>query len=178
MLQLYRYTDAEIDQLIKSMIYLYDTREHDGKNQHILSTWDKMGITYKRRKLSYCDYSFMLPKNEELGIPRDLDFSRLVAVERKANLDELAGNMTKERERIKKEFALAPKDKVLLIENASYSDMLNGNYRSEYAAKSYWASLHAFWHQYNIPFVFMPNPNESAYFIRGYFQYWLRDFLK
>lgn len=137
-----------------------------------------MGITYKRRKLSYCDYSFMLPKNEELGIPRDLDFSRLVAVERKANLDELAGNMTKERERIKKEFALAPKDKVLLIENASYSDMLNGNYRSEYAAKSYWASLHAFWHQYNIPFVFMPNPNESAYFIRGYFQYWLRDFLK
>lgn len=137
-----------------------------------------MGITYKRRKLSYCDYSFMLPKNEELGIPRDLDFSRLVAVERKANLDELAGNMTKERERIKKEFALAPKDKVLLIENASYSDMLNGNYRSEYAAKSYWASLHAFWHQYNIPFVFMPNPHESAYFIRGYFQYWLRDFLK
>lgn len=160
------------------MIYLYDTREHDGKNQHILNAWDKMGIAYKRKKLDYCDYSFMIPKNENLGILRDLDFSKLIAVERKSSLDELAGNMTKERDRIKKEFTLAPVNKVLLIENASYSDMLNGHYRSDYAAKSYWATLHSFWHKYNIPFVFMPNPQESAYFIRGYFQYWLRNYLK
>ena len=160
------------------MIYIYDTREHDGKNQHILDAWDKMGLQYKKKKLDYGDYSFIIPKNEDLGIQRDLDFSRQIVVERKASLDELAGNMTKERERIKKEFALAPQEKVLLIEGASYSDMLNGKYRSDYAAKSYWATLHSFWHKYNIPFVFMPNPTESAYFIRGYFQYWLRNFFK
>ena len=160
------------------MIYLYDTREHDGKNQHILNAWDKMGITYKRRKLSYCDYSFMLPKNEELGIPRDLDFSRLVAVERKANLDELAGNMTKERERIKKELALAPQNKVLIIENGSYVDMVNGNYRSEYAAKSYFGTFHSFWHEFGIPIIFMPDKNYTGLFIRGYFQYYLRGIIK
>lgn len=160
------------------MIYIYDTREHDGKNQHILDTWDKMGITYKKKKLDYGDYSFLVPANDDLGIPRDLDFSHKIIVERKASLDEFAGNVTKERDRIKKEFTLAPPEKVLLIEGASYSDMLNGRYRSEYAPKSYWATLHSFWHEYGIPFVFMPNPTESAYFIRGYLQYWLRNFLK
>ena len=160
------------------MIYIYDTREHDGKNQHILDAWDKMGIAYKKKKLDYGDYSFLVPANKDLDIPRDLDFSRQIVVERKASLDEFAGNATKERERIKKEFTLAPTEKVLLIENASYSDMLNGRYRSDYAPKSYWATLHSFWHEYGIPFVFMPNPAESAYFIRGYFQYWLRNFLK
>ena len=107
------------------MIYIYDTREHDGKNQHILDAWDKMGISYKKKKLDYGDYSFLVPANEDLDIPRDLDFSRQIVVERKASLDEFAGNCVKERERIKKEFTLAPPEKVLLIENASYSDMLN-----------------------------------------------------
>ena len=178
MLQLYKYTDSEIDKLLKSMVYLYDTREHDGKNKHILDTWDQMGIKYKKKKLDYGDYSFIVPADPELGIMRDMDFSNKIIVERKASLDEFAGNCVKERERIKKEFALAPHTKVLLIEGGSYSDMLNGNYRSEYSSKSYWATLHSLWHQYNIPFVFMPNQQESAYFIRGYFQYWLRNFLK
>ena len=178
MLQLYRYTDKEIDTLLKSMVYLYDTREHDGKNQHILDVWDKLGIEYKKKKLDYCDYSFLVPANPDLGILRDLDFSHHVAVERKASLDELAGNISKERDRIQKEFALAPKNKVLLIENATYDDMLHGNYSSNYNNKSFWATLHSFWHEYNVPFVFMPNPRNSAMFIRGYFQYWLRNYLK
>lgn len=160
------------------MVYLVDTREHEGKNDHILATFDKFGAKYTKRKLSSGDYSFMVPANEELSIPRDLDFSKKIIVERKASLEELAGNLTKERDRIKKEFALAPADKVLLIEGGTYSDMLHGNYNTQYNNKSYWASLHSLWHEFNIPFVFMPNPQESAIFIRGYFQYWLRNFLK
>jgi hypothetical protein len=160
------------------MVYLYDTREHDGKNQHILDVFDKMKISYKKKKLDYCDYSFLIPANEELNIPRDLDFSHLVALERKASLEEILSNISTERDRLKKEFALGPKDKVLLIEGGSYSDMLKGNYNSKYSSKSFWATLHSFWHEYNIPFVFMPNQTESAYFIRGYFQYWLRNYLK
>ena len=107
MLQLYKYTDGEIEKLLKSMVYLYDTREHDGKNQHILDAWDKMSINYKKKKLNYGDYSFMIPADEKLCIPRDLDFSSKIVVERKASLDEFAKNLTEERERIKKEFTLA-----------------------------------------------------------------------
>ena len=160
------------------MVILYDTREHDGKNDHILKMFDKMKVLYKRKKLDYGDYSFEIPANQELGIPRDLDFSKRIIIERKASLDELASNCVKDRDRIKKELALAPSTKVLLIENASYSDLLNGNYRSEYAAKSFWATIHSFWHEFNMPVVFMPNPSDSAYFIRGYFQYWMKNFLK
>ena len=137
-----------------------------------------MNIKYIRRCLPYGDYTVGVPANDKLNIPRDLNFSNKIVIERKNSLDELATGFTKERDRIKKEFTLAPPEKVLLIENASYSDMLNGRYRSDYAPKSYWATLHSFWHEYKIPFVFMPNPAESAYFIRGYFQYWLRNFLK
>ena len=140
------------------MIYLVDTREHENKNTHITDVWDKLGVQWKKRKLDYGDYSFMLPANSDLGISRDLIFSKKIVVERKNSLDELAGNFKTDRERLKREFALAPHEKVLLIENATYSDMLHGNYRSEYAAKSFWATVHSFWHEYNIPVMFMPNP--------------------
>lgn len=160
------------------MVYLVDTREHENKNTHITDVWDKLGIQWKKKKLDYGDYSFKLPKNPDLGIPWDLDFSKKIVVERKNSLDELAGNCVDDRERLKREFALAPSEKVLLIENATYSDMLHGNYRSKYAAKSFWATIHSFWHEYGIPVMFMPDPKDSAYFIRGYFQYWLRNYLK
>lgn len=160
------------------MVYLVDTREHENKNTHITDVWDKLGIQWKKKKLDYGDYSFKLPKNPDFGIPWDLDFSKKIVVERKNGLDELAGNCVDDRERLKREFALAPSEKVLLIENATYSDMLHGNYRSKYAAKSFWATIHSFWHEYGIPVMFMPDPKDSAYFIRGYFQYWLRNYLK
>ncbi len=178
MFDLYSYTDKDTQALIDSMIYLVDTREHDGKNDHILKAFDKMNIKWKKKKLNYCDYSFMIPANPELGIMRDMDFSHKIVIERKANLDEICGNITKERDRIEKEFALAPQDKVLIIENATYSDMIHGKYRSQYAPKSFWATMHSFWHRYNIPVVFLQDPTDTAYFIRGYFQYWLREKLK
>lgn len=120
----------------------------------------------------------MVPADESLGIIRDLYFDKEIIVERKASLDEFAGNLSKERERIKKEFSLAPSNKILLIENGSYADMVNGNYRSDYSAKSYYGTIHSFWHEFNIPVVFMPTPEYSGLFIRGYFQYYLRGLVK
>ena len=99
-------------------------------------------------------------------------------VERKASLDELAGNVTKERDRIKKELALAPPNKILVIENGSYADMVNGNYRSEYSSKSYYGTVHSFWHEFNMPIIFMPDNKLTGLFIVGYFKYYLRNKIK
>lgn len=99
-------------------------------------------------------------------------------IERKGSLEELAGNVTKERDRIKKELALAPPNKILVIENATYADMINGNYRSEYSAKSYYGTVHSFWHEFDMPFIFMPDNRYTGMFIRGYFQYYLRNKVK
>ena len=178
MLKNYKYTQTEQKKMLDSIVILVDTREHDGKNDHILSYFDSKNIAWKKQKLDYGDYSCMIPANEELGIPRDLYFDHEIMVERKANLDEFANNVSKDRDRIKKEFALAPSHKIIVIENASYADMINGNYRSEYSAKSYYGTVHSLWHEFEIPFIFMPDPKYTGMFIRGYLQYYIRDLIK
>lgn len=180
MLELYKYTDKEQKQLLDSIVILADTREHDGKNSHILKYFDDNNIKWSKKKLPYADYSFMIPANDDLNIPRDLDFSSKVVIERKANLEELSGNLTSnsERSRIKKEFALAPDNKIVIIENASYANMVDGRYNTNYDKKSFWASYHSIWHEFNIPIIFMPNPAYTPVFIYGYFYYYMRNLLK
>lgn len=165
-----------MEELISSMIILVDTREK--VNDHILEYFDKKNITYKKKALDYGDYSFMIPANEKLSIPRDLYFINKVIVERKASLEEISNNLTKERDRFEKELCLAPKTKVLLIENANYSDIATGNYNTQYNKKSFWASIHSFWFKYNIPIFFMPDNKWSGLFIRGYFEYYLKNYLR
>jgi len=178
LLDLFKYSEKEIKEIVDSMVILVDTREHEGKNDHILNIFDKKGIKYKKKKLDYGDYSFMIPKNEDLNIPRDLMFYNKCIVERKASLEELSGNLTKERDRLEKELTLAPRTKVLIIESGSYKDMIDGNYGTQYSAKSYWASYHSFWHKYNTPIIFMPDRNYTAMFIRGFFTYYLKNYLR
>lgn len=67
MIQNFKYTDKEMEELIQSMVILVDTRER--KADHILEYFDKKNITYKKKALDYGDYSFMIPANEKLSIP-------------------------------------------------------------------------------------------------------------
>ena len=120
----------------------------------------------------------MVPSNPDLGIMRDLYFDKEIVIERKASLDEYAGNISKERERIKKEFSQAPPHKILLIENASYPDMVDGKYRSQYSAKSYCGTVFSFWHEFNMPVFFMPDIKYTGHFIISYFYYYLRGIIK
>lgn len=176
MLEFYKFTEKENKALLDSMTILVDTREV--KNQHILDYFDKAKVKYEIRKLDYGDYSVKIAKNEELGIPRDLYFDKEVIIERKGSLDELSGNLTKERDRIKKELSLAPKTKVILIEDCSYSDLVEGNYRSQFSVKSFLGSLHSMWFAYDVPFFFVDDKKWSGAFIQGYFTYWLKNYLR
>lgn len=72
---------------------LHDTREQE--NKHILDKLDRLNIKHEERALVFGDYSF---------IAQDRDFSLSCVIERKANVDELYGNLTKDRQRIEKEF--------------------------------------------------------------------------
>ena len=164
------------------MVILVDTREHKGKNDHILDYFDKHNIKWERKKLNAGDYSFYLPKNEKLGITEDIYFEDEVMVERKANLEEISANCcekatkdSKPRQRIENEFARSPKTKVLLIENASYEMLVRGEYSTDLAPKSFWAKLFTYWHRYDVPTYFMPNTRYSGQFIYGYLHYYLRE---
>lgn len=176
MISCYKYTEKEIDEIIKSMVILIDRRE---KNiEHLIKYFDKAKIKYVNKSLSYGDYSFYIPQNDKLSIPRDLYFDNKIIVERKSSLEELSGNLTKERDRLEKELSLAPKTKIIIIENANYSDIITGNYNTKYNNKSYWASIHSFWHKYNVPIIFMPDNFYTGFFIRGYFEYYLKNYLR
>lgn len=165
-----------MEQLVSSMVILVDTRE---KNiSHILDSFDKNHISYERKAQNYGDYSFYIPKNESLSLQRDLFFDREVVIERKASLEEISGNLTKERDRFEKELCLAPKEKVLLLENASYADIATGNYKTQYNKKSFLASIHTFWFRYDTPIFFMPDNKYSALFIKKYFEYYLKEQLR
>ena len=175
MIRQYKYTEKEQKKLLASMGILVDTREQ--KNDQILEYFDRMGIKYKKKALSCGDYSFFIPKDEELSIARDLYFDKEIMIERKGSLTELSGNFTKGRAELEKEFAMAPSNKTMIVENASYGDLISGKYGTTYSTKSFWATYHTFWHRYGIPIVFLPSQKESGYFIRGYFTYYLRDLL-
>lgn len=161
---------------MKSIVILVDSREKE--NSHVTDYFDKKGILHKKKAMSQGDYSFYLPANSDLSIPRDLYFDKQIAIERKASLNELSNNFAKERDRFEKELSLCKAQMILLIENASYSDVIEGNYKTDYNKKSFLGSLHSFQFKYNLPFFFMPESKYSPIFIYATFTYWLRDYIK
>lgn len=171
-------TETQIKKVLSSLTIICDTREKKGKNDHILNYFDSKGIPWVRKKMDYGDYAPFIPKNEELGIPEDVSFANEIMVERKANLAEISGNINDKTRRIYRELESAPPRKVLLIENASYVDLVNGNYNTQFAPKAFWATILSMWQRYDIPIFFMPDKRYSGQFIYGYFYYYLRNKLK
>jgi len=171
----YRYTEAEAKQILKGMVILCDTREQ--RNGHILEAFDRVKVAHKPYKLDVGDYSAMLPAMPELGILRPLYFDRSLVVERKGSLNELSDNMTKDRERLRDEFSRAKGMKLhLLIEGASYGDILAHRYDTKLGEKAFFASLLSFQQRYNLNVSFIEKENTGA-FIYLLLYYHVRDYL-
>ena len=86
---------------MKNLVILIDTREKT--NKHIIDWFDKKKVKYALKKLDTADYSAMLPKGSIKGIDRDLYFTNSICIERKANIDELCGNLKEGAVRLKNE---------------------------------------------------------------------------
>lgn len=170
----YKFSVEEIKKLTKGMVILVDSREK--KNSHILDYFKKQKIVYQVEKLEYGDYSFMIP-----AAGGDIYFHRDCVVERKASLEELSGNLTRERERFEKEFLKAGNDgcKIYLMVEApsGYSDIIGHRYRTEFTPAAYMSSLKTFEHRFgaNIQFI---SPEYAGYYIVSTFQYYAREILK
>lgn len=175
MLNNYKYTEKEQKELLKSIVILSDTREK--KNKHITDFFDEKNIKWKTIKMNQGDYSFYIPMSKELNIGRDIYFDKEVCIERKSNLEELSGNLTNDRNRIKTEFAQCKGDIQLLIESSSYKDLVEGNYNTKYNKTSFTASLHSISNEFKVPFVFI-DKEYSGLYIYMHFRYWLRNIIK
>ena len=175
-LSYYHYSDSEKKLLLNSIGILIDTREK--KNEHIVEYLDTHNIPHEKRALESGDYSFYLPENKELGIDKTMYFSNEIFVERKANLDELAGNLTRNRTRFEEEFSISlAKRRYLIIENANYHDIVDGSYSSNYNKKSFVGSLHSFNIKYNVQIIFMPDNRYTGSYILGIFRYYLKNLM-
>lgn len=94
---------------LKNVTILIDTREQ--KISHITKALDDLEVKYERRKLDYGDYSFIVGGK---------DFSGSCVIERKADIDEVYGNIMSDRARIEKELDCISRNAaqcIFLIEN-------------------------------------------------------------
>lgn len=177
MLNRRKYTDLEIQKILKNMIILIDSREK--ANDHITSYFDKHKIKYEVMALPSGDYSFALEAMPELDLPYKLFFYNDILLERKNSLEELSGCFAQTRERFNHEWSRCyAKRKYLMIENATYKDLVDGNYNTQYNSKSFLGSLHSFNAKYGLEVVFMPEKELSPVFILATFQYYLRHLVK
>lgn len=113
-------------------------------------------------KLDTGDYSIMLPSNRELGIDHDIYIHS--SIERKGSLNEFVGNLSNDRTRLENELIRSEgMDFTILIENATYNDILNNKYRSEMKVQSVIASLMAFRARYGFNLIFMSQEESPAY---------------
>ncbi len=172
----YAYTDTELNKILKTMTIVVDTREQ--VNGHILEYLRSKDVPIKLKKLDTGDYTAMLPKNEELGIMRDIYLNS--RVERKASVDEIVGNLGKdERTRFENELIRAQNMPftILLEDPEGYKKILNGTYRSKYDPLALLGSLNTFKARYGFEIVYLDN-KFSGNWIYHHFYYQMKNYLK
>ena len=146
----------EIDDCLKSMQIIVDTREQPSKRAQ--SRYDSFCCPYKRQTMAFGDYTynFVLPSGKWL-YDENSTIQGDVVIERKADLTELSQCFCQSRERFEKEFEKAIHHKAsvyLLVEDATWENLINGRYRTRFNSKAYFASMTAWMARYNIKPIF------------------------
>ena len=159
------WTEAELKRELSRLTIICDTREQD---THCEDYFKSKKIPTINRKLDTGDYS------AQIG---DMTLERSVAIERKRNLDELCGNMTSDRDRFEREFLRAKAHGLhifLIIENATWSDIFLGNYRSKLSSKSLTGSILSWLVRFDVTLLFC-KPEETPRLIYGILYYFARE---
>ncbi|WP_432702664.1 ERCC4 domain-containing protein [Lysinibacillus sphaericus] len=148
----YAYTDTEIDKIIKTLTIVIDTREKS--NDHIREYFVARDIPYRIKKLDVGDYGCLIPKNDELGIPRDIYLNSFV--ERKNGVDEITGNLQKDTQHAFENELIRSQGSrfVLFVEELDFDEKIaTGDYRSAYEPKALKGRLESFKAKYNFEIV-------------------------
>lgn len=173
----YKFSDKEVIKLLKeNLVIIADTNEQ--KWSHIKEYFDKNKIKYVNKNMDAGDYGVAILAAPSLGIERNLHLN--VAIERKANIDELCNNFGDGRTRFENEFMRAEHKKtkmILMIEdNNFYHNLVTNNYRSNYKPQSFLATLKAFEARYNFQTQIV-DKKYAGLCIYSTLKYFLRDAL-
>ena len=165
---------VDVKSTLDTMTILVDTREQDTPKLH--RRLEDMGRPYERAALTSGDYSakFILPDGAEYSLADRL------AVERKMGLDEICGNYTRGRDRFRREFdRMAEKGGklYLIIENATWENVLAGKYRSQLSPSCLIASLMAWNSRYGTQILFC-KPETTGILIQKILYYEMKEILE
>ena len=143
-------------EMLESIVILVDSREQP--TEKAKKRYESFGFPYKRSTLSYGDYTYnaKLPSGKWL-FDDSKTVKGLCILERKMNLDELASCLTHSRDRFEREFKRAKENNariLLLVENASWENLLAGKYRSQFRPAAFYGSLVSWMVRYDIQLVF------------------------
>ena len=146
----------EMKAVLQSFSVISDTREHE--TQRAQKRYKSMNVPIERAKLDYGDYSYncTLPDGKRLYDIEKPIFPCCV-VERKESLDELAQCFTRGRDRFEREFTRARDNGsriYLLVENASWENLINGKYRTRFNANAFTASQIAWMVRFNMNVIY------------------------
>ena len=172
-ISIYQYTDKEIEQLLKQLVVVVDSREQ--KCRHITDYFDQKNIKWCTQKLDYGDYT------AKLTIPgkhKDFYLQDVCTIERKRCLNELSSNLSHERLRMEREFMRVRGVLLLLIENAAYEDILLHHYDTGYKPQAFIGTLKSFESKYDIHTHFQKDAAYSGAFIYHTLFYAMRNVLK
>ena len=142
--------------MLNSMKIFIDTREQP--TDRAMKRYESFGVPYERRKLEYGDYTYTAQKPDGTWLYGEEEkIYPSITIERKYSLDELAMCFTHERDRFDREFLRAKEHKaktILLVEDATWENLLNGRYRSKFHPKAFAASVSTYLSRYDINLVF------------------------
>ncbi len=146
----------EIEDCLKSMTILVDNREQPSERAQ--KRYNTFSVPYNRQTLNYGDYTynFTLPNGKLLYEPNTSVKGHCV-IERKMDLVELSNCFCQQRKRFEKEFQRAKDEGAtvyLLVEDASWENLINGKYKTKFNPASYFASITAWMARYDIKVIF------------------------
>lgn len=152
---------------LESMSIIVDSREQDTEKAR--RRYKGFRCKYDRGKLDYGDYAFnfTLP-NGECIYDIEKPITPCVSVERKMNIGELCQCFGTGRSRFEKEFMRATQNNAkiyLLVENASWEKIYNGNYNSKFNPNALVASTLGWSTRYGFQIVFC-RPETSGKMIK------------
>ena len=144
------------ESILSSMSVLVDTREQDTAKAR--KRYERFGLPYSRAVLDYGDYTYQaqLPDGSQLFDTSER-IEPLCAIERKMSLDELAECFTRGRKRFRAEMERCQNHGArmyLLVENATWENLLAGKYRSRFTPRAFTASITAWMVRYDLQVIF------------------------
>ena len=162
----------EAEECLRNMVYCIDSRERPTKALEKRLEYLQPNV---RETLNAGDYTAktLLPDGTWFYVP--------VAIERKYALTEIAGNLTRERERFRAEFNRACERGTrlyILIEQSSWEDAYAGAYRSQMKPQSLIASLLTWCARYHAPLFLCGRSDTGGKLIRDILHYEMREHLE